>query len=239
MLFLFFLLFLLIMDCGISEKTDVKSVSNPNTYGDLLELFLEFREFQAPEISDGVPNYSAAAMHKQWNGLKEFQNRLAAMDTKDWPIAQQVDYHIVRAEMNGLEFYHRVLRPWSRDPCFYLQSQSGAGPVIHGAIQIPRHLPLDEQRLMEFKTQLKALPAILEQAKNNLTEGEKDLTTIAIWGIKEESEEYAGLAEWLKDYHPELVEDALKAKAAVDNYGQWLEDNRDRMTEPSGVGKDN
>ncbi len=234
-----FFLVLLIMACGSPKKIEEKKVSKPSTYEDLLTVFQEFREFQPPKMTNGVPDYSAAAMQVQWNGLKEFQSRLAALAIEQWPIPQQVDYHIVRAEMNGMEFYHRVLRPWSRDPCFYLQSQSGAGPVIQGALRIPRSLPLDGERLMEFKTQLQALPEIFEQAKMNLTEGEKDLTTIAIWGTKEESEEYAGLAEWLKDYHPELVEDALEAKAAVDEYGQWLEDNRDKMTEPSGVGKDN
>jgi hypothetical protein len=227
------------MACGPTENANQKIASNPSTYEELLTLFKEFREFQAPKMTNGVPDYTATAMQKQWNGLKEFQNRLAAMNIEDWPIPQQVDYHIVRAEMNGLEFNHLVLRPWSRDPCFYLQSQSGAGPVIHGAFRVPRSLPMDEERLAEFKTQLRALPEIFDQAKTNLTDGEKDLTTIAIWGTKEESEEYAGLAEWLKDYHPELVEDALKAKTAVDDYGQWLQDNREKMTAPSGVGKEN
>jgi hypothetical protein len=36
--------------------------------------------------------------------------------------AQLVDLHIVRAEMNGLDFFHRVTRPWARDPVFYLPS---------------------------------------------------------------------------------------------------------------------
>lgn len=233
------IIFLLLMACGTAEKADVEGASGPSSYDDLLTLFKEFREFQTPKMTNGVPDYSAAAMQEQWHGLNTFQNRLAAMNIEDWPVSQQVDYHIVRAEMNGLEFNHRVLRPWSRDPCFYLQSQSGAGPVIHGALRIPRSLPLAEERLVEFRTQLRALPEIFKHAKTNLTDGEKDLTTIAIWGTKEESDEYAGLAEWLKDYHPELVEDALKAKAAVDEYAQWLEDNRNKMTAPSGVGKEN
>ncbi len=33
-------------------------------------------------------------------------------------IPQQVDYHLVRAEMNGLDFDHRVLEPWANNPAF-------------------------------------------------------------------------------------------------------------------------
>jgi len=225
---------------GSSEKADPKAgIKAGGSYDDLVTLFPEFREFQKVAIIDGLPDYSAAAMQAQWKGLKEFQNRLAAMDIREWPISQQVDYHIVRAEMNGLEFYHRVLRPWSRDPCFYLQSQSGAGPVIYGALRIPHALPLSKENLAEFTTQLRTLPKIFEQAKKNLTEGALDLTTIAIWGAKQEGEEYQVLAAWLKGYHPELTADALKAKAAVEDYGLWLEKNKERMTAPSGVGKEN
>ena len=46
--------------------------------------------------------------------------RLAAIDPSGWPIPQQVDYHVVRAEMNGLDFDHRVLRPWANNPAFYV-----------------------------------------------------------------------------------------------------------------------
>ncbi|MBN1224293.1 MAG: DUF885 family protein [Candidatus Aminicenantes bacterium] len=208
-------------------------------YEELLNLFNEFREFQKPRMTAGVPDYSAAAMEKQRQGLVQFQNRLAAFDIAEWPIPQQVDFHIVRAEMNGLEFYHRVLRPWSRDPCFYLQSQAGAGPVVYGALRIPHHLPMSPERLEEFAIQLRSLPSIFEQAKVNLTEGARDLTTIAIWGAREESDEYGALSEWLREYHPDMVEVAERAQAAAVAYGQWLEENKGRMTAPSGVGKEN
>lgn len=156
----------LMTGCGSSERAALKAGAvGRGKYDDLVKLFPEFREFQKPRITDGVPDYSVAAMRNQRKGLKEYQNRLAAMDIKEWPVSQQVDYHIVRAEMNGLEFNHRVLRPWSKDPCFYLQSQSGAGPVIYGVLQIPRSLPLSKERLAEFSTQLKALPKIFDQAK--------------------------------------------------------------------------
>ena len=88
-------------------------------YEDLVTLFEDWREFESPPMLDGAPNYTAdrfAAAHAE---LAEYQARLNAIDPSEWPIQQQVDWHIVRAEMNGFDFNHRVLKPWVRDPAFY------------------------------------------------------------------------------------------------------------------------
>ena len=44
-------------------------------------------------------------------GLRALQARLRAIDPTSWPVEQQVDYALVRAEMNGLDFDLRVLQP--------------------------------------------------------------------------------------------------------------------------------
>jgi len=209
-------------------------------YNDLVNLFKEFREFQNPEIINGVPDYTAAAMAEQLRGLKKFQSRLAAIDPGNWPVSQQVDYHLVRSEMNGLDFYHRVLKPWSRDPVFYLPSQGGAGPAMSGfsGIRYPR-LPLSADHIAELRIKLQALPVLYEQAKGNLTEGAKDLATIAIHYIDYEASRYIDLAARLVELHPDLASLAEQAGAAVKNYGKWLKDNKDKMTAPAGIGIEN
>ena len=37
----------------------------------------------------------------------------------DGVASQRGDYRLVEAEMNGLDFFLRVLKPWARDPGFY------------------------------------------------------------------------------------------------------------------------
>ena len=234
--FIFSVIFL--FSCSPSEK-ETANVTSSGEYEDLVALFKEFREFQKPKVVAGIPDYTATAMEEQRLGLNQFQDRLSAMDISAWPVSQQVDFHLVRAEMNGLEFYHRVLRPWSRDPCFYLPSQGGAGPVIDINLRIPESLPLPEEKQDEFRQQLQAVPEIYEQAKLNLTEGARDFAIMAIWSAKEESEEYHKLADWLAEYHPDLAADATRTQKAVENYGSWIEENMDRMTAKAGVGKEN
>jgi hypothetical protein len=113
---------------------------------DLASLFAEWRGFQKPKIVDGVPDYTPAAMARQHKELQEYQARLASLDPRPWPVPQQVDYQIVRAEMNGLDFDHRVLKPWARNPDFYVtvfadetDQPAREGPHALGGIEIFRY----------------------------------------------------------------------------------------------------
>ena len=88
-------------------------------YEDLVALFDEWRTFEAPPLREGAPDYTAATFETRWLPFKQLQKKLLAIDTTGWEIAQQVDWHIVWAEMNGYDFNHRILKPWVRDPAFY------------------------------------------------------------------------------------------------------------------------
>src|SRR5262245_990951 len=94
--------------------------SRSTRYEALLALFTEWRAFQQPRLIDGVPDYSVPAMGQQRLMLAAYQTRLSNIDPGSWPIDRQVDYHVVRAEMNGLDFDHRVLQPWANNPAFYV-----------------------------------------------------------------------------------------------------------------------
>src|SRR5262245_14197280 len=90
----------------------------PAHYADLVSLFKDWRAFQQPKLAGGVYDYRAAGMLAQKAELGKYQQRLRAIDTTGWPVPRQVDYQIVRAEMNGLDFDHRVLKPWVNNPAF-------------------------------------------------------------------------------------------------------------------------
>ena len=107
-------------------------------YAQLLTLFEDWRAFEAPAFVDGVPQYTPEAMTAKQTGLPELRARLDAMDVETWPLEQRIDWHLVRAEMNGLDFDLRVRRPWANNPAYYVmlfdaESDVPAheGPVIH------------------------------------------------------------------------------------------------------------
>jgi hypothetical protein len=91
---------------------------NVGGYNDLIDLFIEFRDLIKPNVKNGVPDFTKSAMEKQFDNLKILQDRLSKIDFYSWNIKQKVDYYVLRSEMNGVEFDHRVLKQWSRDPGF-------------------------------------------------------------------------------------------------------------------------
>ena len=109
--------------------SSAKAASEPDGYPALVTLFQQWREFEHPAMKNNVPDYSASAMAAKALALPRWQKRLDAIDPKSWPIEQQNDYKLVKAEMNGLDFNLRVLRPWARDPAFYVNVWSSRSDV--------------------------------------------------------------------------------------------------------------
>ncbi len=217
---------------------------SPGSYEDLARLFEEWRTFQTPDVTNGVPDYTPAAMTRQRQALSSLQKRLAALDTTGWSVSQKIDRELVRAEMNGLEFDHRVLRPWSRNPCFYaviFTSQSDVpareGPVAFGAIELWQYAyPLPPGQHADLRKRLQAIPRLLEQAKTNLVEDARDLWFLGIKVKEGESHALAALETKLRTPHPDLAPDAARAKQAVDAFRSWLEARLPQKKGPSGVG---
>src|SRR5262249_53672506 len=144
------------------------------THDDLVALYKEFRAWTVPVYHDGVPDYTPAAMKVKGDGIQKLLARLAATDTTGWPIADRVDYMVVKAEMNGMAFDHRVFRPWSRDRAFYAVIGYHCGPKRDGAMRLPPP-PLAAGQADTVRAKLRAVPGILTQARSNLTEPTADL----------------------------------------------------------------
>ena len=225
------------------------SAATPPSAGfdDLVSLFRDFREFQKPKLINGVPDYSAAAMSAQAARIPEFRKRLAAIDPSGWPIAQQVDWHLVRAELNGLDFDHRVLKPWANNPAFYVtvfgeESDQPAreGPFAEGAVEVWSYeFPLSKESAAKMSAGIHAIPGLLAQAKTNLTGKGRDLW---IWGaksVRQQSGELDALAKKLNGRPADLAADVAKARKATDDFAAWVESKLPEKTAPSGVGVEN
>jgi hypothetical protein len=204
-------------------------------YQNLVTVYSDFRQFQKPIVKNGVPDYSPAAMKRQARDLKKYQKRLAAINISCWPVAKQVDYHLVRAQMNGLEFNHRIMRPWFRDPAFYVAISFQFGPKMHGTIS-SWHLREPEKYQDELCQQFRAVPLILEQARENLTEGCSDLATLGIRSKQREAAIMKQVIAKLSADNSVLLPEAKNALKAINEFRLWLEQNRAQMDAPSGIG---
>ncbi|MEA1887496.1 MAG: DUF885 family protein [Bacteroidota bacterium] len=239
-----FIVFLLFESC--KQEAQIQNKTTTNDYEDLITFFKEWREFQKPYYNNGIPDYTPTAMEQQRKGIPEFREKLSLIDTSGWPVSHKVDYRLIEAEINGLEFDHDVLRPWSRNPLFYTVIQmyepdvpAREGPELYGVLNLFEYdLPLGENDQEVFREKLGAIPEILDQARKNLVEEAGDLYFLAIGQKRNEARYLSVLAERLES-NPGLSELALLAKSSVEDFITWLEKRHKGMKSYSGIGKEN
>ncbi len=231
-------------------------------YASLVQLAQDWRDFERPVVSHCVPDYTAAAMGNKAAGLPAFRARLAGIDPQGWPSAELVDYKLVEAEMNGLDFDLRVRRPWARDPSFY-------ATVIGERSDVPQHegdtaaptidlyaysFPLTPAEDRALTCALKGIPTLLEQAKANLHDSNaRDLWIYSVRTLRDQSDVLRQLQSGtldmrtlegsnhadLKHASHALLAAIQDARAATDSFVQWLNAEAPSKTGPSGVGKEN
>jgi uncharacterized protein DUF885 len=216
-------------------------------YEDFLQFFREWREFQKPKLVNGVPDYSAAAMAAQQTDLDAWRRRLAAIDSSGWSIPQQVDYFIVRAELAGLDFDHRVLKPWANNPAFYVtvfteESDQPAreGPFALGAVELwSCRFPLSGESAARISAGIRAIPGLLAQAKTNLTGTGRDLWIYGAKSLRRQSADLAALAPRVAGAPGDLAAAVERARRATDDLVAWVESKLPSKTGPSGIGIEN
>ena len=233
---------------GCGAEPPPAPAGEPGAHADLVALFDEWREFERPEFRDGVPDYSAAAMGRQQAELPAWRARLDALAPGSWSIAEQVDWHLLRGEMNGLDFDHRVRRPWARDPGFYVQifaAQSDVpaheGPVMHGFIDLWTYeYPLSDADAAELAQRIATVPGVLAQARENLAASNaRDLWLGGFRYFRNQAAALAAFGERVAGTSAELDAAVEAARAASVDFREFLEAEADQKTGPSGVGADN
>ncbi len=232
---------------GMMSTPGLAQGTGAGGYADLLSLFAEWRAFEQPPMRDGAPDYTAATFARRAPELKKLQQRLGALQPGAWPVEQQVDYQLVRAEMNGLDFSMRVLKPWERDPAFYKsiwteQSDTPAheGPTHHHLVEVWIYShPLSAAAQKKLANELHIVPPLLAQGRLNLTGNAKDLWITGIGTLKQQVADLEELDKTTAGSGTELKAAIRSAKKATDDFVAWLEQEASSKTGPSGLGKEN
>lgn len=232
------------------------TASPSRTYPQLLTLFSEWRTFEEPPRVNGVPDYTPATNAGRLQALQRLQERLRGIDTSGWSIGEQVDHHLVRAEMNGMEYHLRVLQPFARDPAYYASIITGEsdtpakeGPVIHGSIklfeypvwprtQLDTSRPLSAEQSARLAAQLRTIPPLLAQARTNLaTANARDLWIGGVRAFEEQDAALHELATKVGATDSGLSQAIADARAATTGFAHWMRDEAPKKTGPSGIGK--
>lgn len=220
---------------AVGEETD-------DGWSDLVALDAELIDLRQPQTLESVPQFGPVAMRDRASAIEIIQGRIAQLDPSAWSVAGKVDYLLVWARANGMEFEHRVTRPWQRDPIFYLN--------------LVRRTPYVEVPSDEVAASLAAVPSILEQARANLTEPNGELADLALFHLQNfdgvgQGQPYrdnppAGTLGWYADLCHHLEKEqpddsaaCMAALHAVQGYRDWLLAERPDMPASAGIGTEN
>src|SRR5262249_44083063 len=185
-------------------------------------------------------------MAAQAKALPGWLARVNALDVSGAPLPLRNDVKLIRAEMNGLDFDHRVLSPWTRDPSFYItvhdeQSDQPAREAEWADAQVELwalKFPLSADAERDLLAGLRAVPPLLTQARTNLTANTRDLWRGAPNLIRSQ-------AHALTAFQPKVASNAALSAAvkaaltATEDYRKWVEQQAATKTGPSGVGVTN
>lgn len=246
---------------GVAQPVpDASELGSPpagaGSYEDLVSLYDEFLEWKdstvtAGEVTSsepwtGVADYSDSAVQDRRDHMDSFMARMMDMNVVAWGQHEQADYLAVRAKLDEYNFLLKVSKPWERDPGFYVDQMLTVTFT---------ELPVKGAALEKLRRDLRAIPILVRDAKQNLDNVAADYADLALHNLSNadgvghghpyRATPPAGVIGWYADMEsrvdqqPELRKDVEAAKAAVEDFQAWLKENRSEMTAQAGVGKEN
>lgn len=216
----------------------------------LIQLAEEFRTFRSPLFRartwrpthgvSGVPDY-AAVKRQQIEGLARFRERLRALDPKSWPVHDQVDYLVLRSEMDDVYFEQHILKEVETNPSYYIeQAIDGVADELHTTV------PYSAEKASAIIKAFERTGPIVAQGPKVLilADAAPELGSTGLRHVKDIRAKYAAGVKLLEPHFPASQRARLKAaadKAAQDleNYGKWIEANLGQMKGKPSVGKEN
>ena len=223
------------------------AAQNHSTHQDLVDLFHEWRGFENPPLVDGAPDYTRNRLNKDHGKFRSLQRRLNDIDFSGWSNSEKIDWHVVRAEMNGYDFNYKILRPWEKDPAFYqtiwtYKSDVPAheGPTNHATLELWTYdFPLSIEEAARLEKELSVISPLLKQARKNLVGNAKDLWIAGTNNFYRQRSVLRGLEKKIQKNNVPLAGALRDATKATDDFIAWLEDMAKYKNGPSGIGKEN
>ena len=112
---------------------------------------------------DKLDRVDAAARAKRARAYAKYLDALAGIDRDSLTRANQVDYELLKAELQSRLWSLETLQEWAWDPLYYV---NGAGSAIYNLVA--RDFAPLEQRLGNAAARLEQLPRYLREARSSL-----------------------------------------------------------------------
>ncbi|RPH68065.1 MAG: DUF885 family protein, partial [Myxococcaceae bacterium] len=169
--------------------------------------------------------------------LAELEKRFRALPVRT-EIPAEVDRRLIGSALARVRWELEVNPGWRQAPAFYVD-QALASP--HELLVIPP--PFDSQRSRDLVRRLDAVPALVEQARQNLDRMRGPFLRVALEQLRDVRSRLSRMAQALR---PVLARDAAgaigpsaeRAAAALESFRTWLEQRAMGLPEETAVGRE-
>lgn len=171
-----------------STFTNAQSPGRPETLRRMASDYYDWRNQNYPVSSSDaglhawdnkLTDYSPAAIAARRAHVVSLLGQLNRMRTDRWKKDDQIDWLLFRAQLEAPVFFDRVMDFEHSDPQVYVNECSNSVfSLIKKDYDSPRN------RLLSATARFKAMPAVIEQGKRNLTKPVKLYAQLAIYSAR-------------------------------------------------------
>jgi uncharacterized protein (DUF885 family) len=196
---------------------------------DYIEQYLQTNPEEATDLGDHrfdgqLTDYSPEARAKDLATQKEFRSKLAAIDGSKLTGANNVDFRILKENIDYQIFQAEELKEPEWNPLVYMQSLANSLYLL-----VARDFAPAERRIPNLRQRMEKIPAVIAQAKANLQHPPRVHTETAIeqtqGAISLVRTELAPLLDQAPEMKKELAPLQEKTAAALDDYKKWLQND--------------
>ena len=214
-------------------------------FSQLETLFAQWRAFEVVPLHNLAPDYRQITFENRHAKWAQFKTQLLAFDQADWSVAQQVDWFVMLAELNGYEFNEKVLKPWQRDPAFYKQVwtyksdvPAHEGPTPHYVTELWSYsFPINATEQARLTKDLSRIKPFHIQARDNLTGNAKELWIAGIRDIQMQQQNLLDITPQIETTkNAMLIQTHQQAIQSTGQFVEWLQQQSVTKTGPSGLG---
>src|SRR4029077_14511687 len=194
---------------------------------DYIEQYLQANPEDATELGDHrfdgqLTDYASDAQAKDLATQKEFRDKLNAIDGSQLTGANNVDFRILKENIDYKIFQAEELKELEWNPLVYMQSLANSLYLL-----VARDFAPADKRIPNLRQRMEKIPGVIAQAKANLQHPPRVHTETAIeqtqGAISLVHEGLARLLDQAPQMKNELAPLQEKTAAALADYKKWLQ----------------
>ena len=186
-----------------------------------------------------LTDYALSAILMRRLEVKEVLAKVRAMPAANWSKDDRIDWLLFRSQLDGIDFFNRVMDFEATDPQLYVNECSNG---IFSLLK--KEYDTSRNRALSATARLKQMPFVIEQAKGNLSKPVQLYAKLAIDSARSiDSLFNDSLMTLAKDLSPaernELVKARDAALVSIHGFADWLEKRLPGMVPFKPMGEEN